>query len=224
MLGTLQTKCHAQCLPTPPLFLLKQESQCIAQAGFKLMILLPQSPEYWNYRSMPPDLASNHFFKIPTIKPAWWAILLKDALGQQGKVTDFWAETARETKARGQLMPIPHLFTHSFCFHSKTGIELRDTELSQGQILWFCSWDAKKSESLTQSSKMVAARSWKKGGQGVSWLSFQFAVMKSSGNGQWWRLTMMQMCHWAEQWFTLVIPALWEVFRRFRSSRPVSAS
>jgi hypothetical protein len=40
----------------------------VAQAGLKLTILLPQPPEYWDYRCMPPCLAAYGLLKAQAHK------------------------------------------------------------------------------------------------------------------------------------------------------------
>jgi hypothetical protein len=44
---------------------LETVSCCIAQAGLKLMLLLPQSPRCWDYRRELPHLAQGVFNGIP---------------------------------------------------------------------------------------------------------------------------------------------------------------
>lgn len=45
-------------------FCSETRSHCLAQAGLELMILLPQSPEGWDYRSDPQQPASIVYFEL----------------------------------------------------------------------------------------------------------------------------------------------------------------
>jgi hypothetical protein len=40
------------------------ESCCVAQAGLKLLILLPQPGQCWDYRHTPPHPAINYYSKV----------------------------------------------------------------------------------------------------------------------------------------------------------------
>lgn len=45
-------------------FCFETGSPCLAQAGLELMILLPQSPEGWDYRSVPQQPVSIVYFEL----------------------------------------------------------------------------------------------------------------------------------------------------------------
>jgi hypothetical protein len=49
-------------------FLFEMECHYAVQAGLELMMLLPQSPECWNYKRAPPHLAFSCFLKFAQLK------------------------------------------------------------------------------------------------------------------------------------------------------------
>jgi hypothetical protein len=63
-----------------PFFLKKDLAMYVAQAGLELAIFLPQSPQCWDYRPLPPQLAVNCFSTKTdwncNRKPQWLYCLL----------------------------------------------------------------------------------------------------------------------------------------------------
>jgi hypothetical protein len=55
----------------PALFIFAKESCYVTQAGLRLRILLPHPPEYWDYRSAPPNSA----FAGVLMRSCWWSSL-----------------------------------------------------------------------------------------------------------------------------------------------------